>query len=363
MGAPEPWGGMRRQDFHDHRKAENLAAGCFSVLVLITTSAVAIAQTGAFVAPPRNISDVTAILDQQKPDASKANKARAEADASPPASAKGATLGQFYFNRCQARATLGRTRDAIADCESAVAQGGDYLRDVSRYHATLSNLYRAVGEYRKSIEVEQTTMRELEKLPRTKGRFFGINLRIALNHLSMGELAQAEIVIKRNQALLNESKAWPNVEMFRSSWAYTVERGNAHLLQARGKYAEAEAGYRRAQSLQREAISLSASWPVKPPPGVLEEGLDFLIMSEGLMKVTQRKLAEGESDVRRALISRLKAVGKYHPSTAQASFALAHVLTEQSRYSESEKLARSAVEIYRALGYPEEVPLHANALN
>ena len=90
--------------------------------------------------------------------------------------------------------------------------------------------------------------------------------------------------------------------------------------EARGKYAEAEAAYRRAQSAQREAISLSASWPVKPPPGSLEEGLDFLIMSEGLMKVTQRKLAEGESDVRRALISRLKAVGKYHPSTAQASF-------------------------------------------
>ncbi len=80
------------------------------------------------------------------------------------------------------------------------------------------------------------------------------------------------------------------------------------------------------------------------------------------MKVAQRKLAEGESDVRRALISRLKAVGKYHPSTAQASLALAQVLTEQSRYSESEKLARSAVEIYRALGYPQEVPLHANAL-
>ena len=39
------------------------------------------------------------------------------------------------------------------------------------------------------------------------------------------------------------------------------------------------------------------------------------------------------------------------------------MLTEQSRYSESEKLARSAVEIYRALGYPQEVPLHANALN
>ena len=206
-------------------------------------------------------------------------------------------------------------------------------------------------------------LRELEKLPRTKGRFFNLYLRIALTYLNMGELAQAEVYVKKNQALLNESKSWPNVEMYRSAWTSSVENGNARLFEVRGQFKEAEAAYRRAQVLMREALPRSASWPSKPPPGSMEATIDNLTINEGQMKARQGRLAEAEADVRRGFLSRLKAVGRFHPSTAQASMSLSYMLSEQARFAEAEQLARSAVEIYRSLGYPEESPFHAGALN
>ena len=333
------------------------------IIVWASLASHAQAQSGAFVAPPRNITDISAILDQQKANPGQAAKTRASADASEPASAGRATLGAFYFNRCQARAELGRSRDAISDCEQAIAQGGDYLKEVSRYQQFLSGQYRSIGEFKKSIELEKKMMRELDKYPRNKGRYFGINLRIALAYHNLGDIAQAEIYFKKNQALLIESKGWSNVEMFRSNWASNVENGNARLFNARGQYREAEGAYRRAHVLQQDALNRSAAWPSKPAADALESTIDFLIAAEGQMKSRQRMLAEGEADVRRALLNRLKTVGKYHPSTAQISIALAGMISEQARFAEAEQLGRTAVEIYRALGYPEGAPLHAEALN
>lgn len=320
-------------------------------------------RTSGFVAPPRTISDITAILAQQQPDPDRLAKTQAQADAEPPASAKGAELGRFYYERCVARADLGRSREAIADCEKAVAQGGDFMRDVSRYQQFLSNQYRTVGDYKKQIETERALLAGLEKLPRSRGRLFGINVRLAIAYLGIGDHAQAEIYILKNRALFEQAKSWPNADTYRSGWESNVENGNARLLQARGKFAEAEASYRRAHMLLRDALERSADWPQKPAPGALESTIDFLVAAEGQMKARQGRLAEGEADVRRALLSRLKSVGKYHPNTAQAAIALAQMISEQTRFAEAEQLARAAVNIYRALGYPEDAPLHAAALN
>ena len=320
-----------------------------------------ISRTPVFVAPPRNVSDITAILDQQKPDPTSVEKLRADAEGEPP---KSGPLGEFYFGRCQARATLGRSREAIADCQMAIKQGGDFLTQVSRYQQLLSNLHRTLGEFRRSIEIELEMLRGFENQPRGgRGRMFSSHVRLALAHLNVGDVRQAEMYVKKNQALLQTSRDWQGVDAIRSSWTANVENGNAALFQARGQYKEAEAAYGRAIDAQRRAIADSQTWSNKPPAGAMEATLDSLIISAGVMKALQGRLAEGEADVRQALLSRLKTVGKYHPSTASATIALAQRISEQARFVEAEQLSRSAVDIYRTLGYPEEAPLHAGALN
>jgi CHAT domain-containing protein len=316
------------------------------------------AQT--FVAPPRNISDIAAILDQEKPDAARAARNKAAADAHPPS---GGALGQFYYRRAQARAALGRTADAIADCEKAISYGGDLRTEVGRYSQLLAQLYRAAGNVRRSIEIDQAMARKLEAAPNGKGLLFGVNLRIVANYLILGDPAQAEVYVNKNVALLAVSKSWPNSDMFRSSWEANTEYARARLLQARGKLAEAERGFRRTQELLRESLVKSRNWPNQPPAGNIESMIDFALNFEGQTKAKLGRLNEAEADIRRALLSRLKTVGKYHPDAAEITTSLASLLAEQARLPEAERLARTAVEIYQAIGYPEDTTLHAFALN
>jgi tetratricopeptide (TPR) repeat protein len=172
--------------------------------LLSAGSSISHAQTATFVAPPRNISDITAILDQQKPDPSRAARNKAAADAEPPASGQ---LGQFYYRRAQARAALGRTEEAIADAQKAISLGGDFQNEVSRYMQFLAQQYRVTGNLKGSIETEQAIAKKVEEQGRGKGLLFGINLRIIVSYLTLGDLRQAEIYLAKNQALLNES-AW-----------------------------------------------------------------------------------------------------------------------------------------------------------
>src|SRR5262245_11965742 len=109
----------------------HLFLSCLSTM-LIVGYAPALSQKPGFVPPPRTIADITVILDQEKPDPVKRSKAQAEANAEPPAGADSAVLKDFYFRRAQARHSIGRLAEAIADCKKAAANSSDYLNEGSR---------------------------------------------------------------------------------------------------------------------------------------------------------------------------------------------------------------------------------------
>jgi hypothetical protein len=80
-----------------------LAKTTIAALLLCVAPTLPGAQTGSFVAPPRTIADITAILDQEKPDPARIIKLRADADAQPAADAGTEILSKFYFDRARAR--------------------------------------------------------------------------------------------------------------------------------------------------------------------------------------------------------------------------------------------------------------------
>ncbi len=326
----------------------NLRIAVFSgcIVSLMSLSAAAVAEPAA----PARTSEISAILDQQKPDPSRLERNRAAADVQPPA---GGNLGQFYYRRAQARAALARNEEAIADLQQAMSQGGDLATEIARYSQLLAQQYRVVGKIKAAIDTELALAKKVEAAPRGKGLLFGIYLRTLIGYLSLGDMQQAEVYLNKNLALLAESRKWPNVDAFRSSWEANVENGRARFLMRRGKYSEAEAAFRKSQGLLRDALAKSVNWPNKPASDLMEASIDFAIMQEGEAKSKQGRQREAEADVRRALLSRLKTVGKYHPDTAQVTLSLSQLMTEQSSFGEAEQLARTSVEIYRAIGYPE----------
>jgi tetratricopeptide (TPR) repeat protein len=63
------------------------------------------------------------------------------------------------------------------------------------------------------------------------------------------------------------------------------------------------------------------------------------------------------------LLSRLKDQGKYNPQTTRFVTGLASVLVEQGRYADAEKLVRTALEIQRTVGVPDNTHFSAQIMS
>ena len=163
------------------------------------------AQTASFVAPPRNISDITAILDQQKPDPTKAEKTRSEADANAAEhQLTAARLGDSTSNvlRPAPRLAAPRKRSRTASRRPRMAV------IFSQRLAATCNLFQTnicvAGNTKRGIEINEQLSRKTEELGRGKGQQFAANLRIVTAYLGLGDLDKADVYVKRSQALLNE---------------------------------------------------------------------------------------------------------------------------------------------------------------
>src|SRR5262245_8826068 len=212
---------------------------CIAVLLFASLStpqsASAVTQS-AFVAPPRTIADITAILDQEKPDPAKRAKAEAEAVAEPPAKADRATLKDFYYRRAQARVSLGRLKDAVADCERALANSTDYVNEGRRIELFQESQMRHNGDHKEAIAVLERMARRLNLPNANKGAAFAINDRTAVNLLGLGEIDKAEIYVKRNVTLLSEARSWPNAQPYMSTREFLTEYPKGRLFYACGQY-------------------------------------------------------------------------------------------------------------------------------
>ena len=341
-------------------------AGLLAVVYAVTHSPFACAQlpVASFVAPPRTIADITAILDQEKPDPSVAVGLRSRADAEPKAGLNRGELAKFHYQRCQARSLLGESNNAIADCEQAVELGrgslspGDFMRLVQG----LGIQHSFAGDPKKALEVFLRMVREADAKG-TRGWLFNGYRHIADFYAAVGDFNQAEAYVRKNNALLGEARGWKTYIGFRrASWHADVERGNARMFELRGQFREAEAAYKRAEAFGRESEALVETYEdgMRPPVDQLAVATDAAIANQGRMKARQGRHAEGEADTRRALLGRLKTGGKYNVVTGRFIGLLSNILIEQGRFTEAELLTRTRIEINRTLGVAKD---SRNAVN
>jgi CHAT domain-containing protein len=317
---------------------------------------VAFSQTPAFKAPPRTIADITAILDQEKPDPEKVAKFRAQIAAQPPAGADEKELMDFYFERAIAFSSLGRLNDSIEDSRKALEIARKLGEDAGyRIAQHLAREYRVSGDHAAALEFQEQMNKEFAG-PGRVGRLFNGNRLILTSSLRLGMLDRAENVLRRTQALYEKSKSWPKVEGFRPNWASNIEEMQGKIADTRGRYPEAEAYYRKAIEFWEQSMQTAYSGPNPPRRGQMEQNLDFLLASAGRAKLLQGKFVEAEADLRRALLSRLRANGKFHSDTAQFASLLSRVIIEQGRYEDAEKLTNTSLEIYKGLGYGDDSP-------
>ncbi len=330
-----------------------LVLACIAVLV----AGRAIAQTPAFKAPPRTISDITTILDREKPDPQRAVKFRAQAEAKPPANADDKTLMNFYYERSQAFSGLGRVQDSSEDLKKALDLARKTNDDLGFRIATLLGRdYRVMGDHRLALQFQEQMNKEFSG-PGRMGRLFNGNRQVVNISLNLGELERAEATLRQSLGLFEKSKTWgPGADRFRPSWESNIEEMRGRIQDARGRYSEAEVSYRKARKLWADSLEAILASPNPPSRENMMQNLDYLLAYEGRTKMQQGKFVEAETDLRAALLSRLKANGKFHPDSAHFIGMFSRTILEQGRYQESEKLTRTSIEIYQALGYADDTP-------
>jgi CHAT domain-containing protein/tellurite resistance protein len=314
-----------------------------------------------FVAPPRTITDITAILDSEKPDAAQIAKLHTEADAAVPANVSRAEVAQFYYQRGNARAQLGRLADAIIDADRAleVAHGAVEANQLGRLEQFAAIQYKFAGDPKHALEIFQRQLRDTDTKG-ARGYMFGAQRQISDMLIKMGDLAQAEAYLRRNLSLIQEARTsglpgWRSSYAVRGqSWEADVEHHRAIIFEARGEFGAAEKSYRLAEQRRRASIKGILSSPNPPPVSQLLHAADSMVVGQSRMKAKQGRLAEAEADARRALLARLKDQGKYNSATPFFIVGLADCLVEQGRYAEAEKLVRVALEINRVIGVADD---------
>jgi CHAT domain-containing protein len=346
--------------------ALNAANGRDNVAVSLPTEAApklapGTALPAGFIAPPRTISDITAILDSEKPDLKLIEKLKSDADIQPTGKETRTELPDFYYNRAAARSQLGRLAEAIADANNGVAVGQSVIdaNKMGRLKQFLALQYYYAGDPKKALEIYQQLLRETN-VPGARGYQFSTNRSIAGTLIQMGDVTQAEGYLRRSLALIQEART-SGLPGWRSSYAKLgqnfeaeVEFTRAIIFEARGQFSEAEAAYRAMEQRKRAAMKAVLEMPTPALQSTVLQAIDSAIIGEARVKARQARLAEAEVDARRALLSRLKDTGKYSPVTSRYVMALASILVEEGRHSEAEQLARVAIEINQTVGVPDD---------
>jgi len=323
-----------------------------------------------FVAPPRTIADITAILDNEKPDPAKIAERKAEADATPPTSGSRADIAEFYFDRGNARALLARNQEALADGLKALELMPNvaFESKIGRIMHFISQQYMAIGDPRKAVAILE---RQIARGEGGGGRAATMSGARALADawISMGDISQADAYARRGIARAQEARSSPHPQ-WRSWYAKYGNQSEADLdttrgliFEARGQYREAEGAYRRAEAFRRASVKDIDKWEIQPPAEQIVLQADDLRLSIARVEAKQGRLNEAESDARRALLSVLKNQGKYNPPTPKFVVGLAGIIVEQGRYAEAEKLTRAALEIESTLGIADDAPAKASVIS
>ena len=313
-------------------------------------------EGGSFTPPPRTITDITAILDQQKRvDKAQVRARDALADSKPPKTTKRKHLARFYRTRARAAQKIGRVRQAIADYTKALTFSAETRPAVRA--KVLTRL--SVVEYYGGRRIDALRhLRQAIELNNRSGRAVFWMARLANWLTYTGELDEAAKTLERAESEMarirdgvrrRARRAWrkhgPRMQSM-------VIRARAKYLQKRGRYAEAETFLRSARS-KMERARAEKDTDVKFSRRLLEN----IQANLGLNLMHQGRLVEAEIEVRGALTSALERTGRYGPNVAKFSGNLAAVLAAQGRATDAEALARASIEIIGVIGSVEDSQL------
>jgi CHAT domain-containing protein len=366
----------------------------------------------SYAPPPRTIDDITKVLDQNRPDPKEIEQLRHTADQPVPAGLSGMALADFYNKRGLAARDLGRTQQRLSDLREAwklarstalaptrapgAGAGSNDLSTMTsqeranyyrrkanaqsqnqtleqkkqqvservppiQQHALriLQNYLNAeadAGNYRTAVSlIEEVRPHTINSL---LGHVISMDLMAANWSVKLGDVAAANRWIALAQGVVarrSEMNSWNNTLHFGN-----IDAAQGAVLFATGKLAEAEMKLRSAIRRMEQAVKANEWTSERPAPGTMEAAIEKVRLLLGQVLARQGKLIEGEVEVRQSLVTVLRLQTDSAPQTASTVLILADILQSQGRYSDAQRLAEAALDIYVRGGVDPVV--HADAL-
>ena len=321
-------------------------------------------QGQGFRPPPRTISDIAAILDQQKPDPARVAAAVAKADAEPPATLRGTDLAAFLFERGIAAEELGRVNQRVADFKRAyeLASAANASPAINaRYLQQWAISEQQIGNGRTAFTLHQ---RRVAIAPSPGARISAQSSLVGAA-VQLGDIATAKVELPRMESTLTELRNAPRLPQFVLWSAETfVARSSATIAMEEGRFAEAERHLRAAISSNDRLIRDEASitrQQNQPPRAYTNLG--YVIRGELARALArQGRLVEAEVETRAVLLGRLAIQGRYAPETLSSVLGLGDILLEQGRPAEAHRLGRVAFDSLEQMKVDPASGMYARAL-
>ena len=293
----------------------------------------------SFTAPPRRIDDILSVLEQSGPDnLAGSKKLKEEIDQPPPQTEDPTTLAAYYKRRGDALSRLGRHSQALTDLRLAMTYASQSLASDYRFLRSLAFSEFACGNFKHAIEYMEHSFR-LKKNPGTYTALVKLYTRI-------GDLDYAEKMANQGVSLCNRlrnQKGWGNWPVIQAAYM------KAMILEAQGKFAEAESFYR--QMLQNWSRSMQQEYPY-----------NYIIHRVYLTRNlrNQDRLVEAEVEARDTLKA-MEAIDRASEIFGHEVGELGIILLRQGRLQDSEKLMHACLRILEEANVPTDSYLMAEA--
>ncbi len=316
----------------------------FVVLAALGVPVFSVAQNTN--APPRNVDDILAVLDQYKPDPSIAQKRRQIADA-PPSMTEPRALAQFYIARAGAASAIGRSQQQRSDLQLAYDNAPAGSAEQNRSLQSLAIAEAASGRLTRAVSLFEEILRTAPAV--NVGTRISTNERIAKLYRDLGDIQAARTAVSRAEDVFNERTRFPNNAFFEQERVALIERARAEQYEVEGKFPLAEVSRRAALRAREMDIPINKErltrklYTITQGQVLNERDYHALELARNLKQ--QGKLTESEALVRAALTRTLNRMSRYSTGTAQALGDLAEILRLQGRYHESEKLLEAVIDI------------------
>ena len=274
-------------------------------------------------APPRRIDDILSVLDQggQDNSASQSNL-RARIEKRPPLGSNRATLATYFQNRGDALLQLGRYGAALEDLSLALAYSSRSGGHDPKLLQSLAYAEFVCGNFKHAIELMEQALR-LRENPSTYNGLVKLYTRV-------GDLEAAQRVASRGISVCNRLRnkrgwgKWPVIH------AANIK---AMVLEAQGKFAEAEPHYR--YRLQNWSSAMRQQYPIS-----------YFVAKVYLARnlTNQDRLVEAELEIRESL-KILSGLDRQSEIFGNCVAALGAILLRQGRLQDARKIISAGLRV------------------